>query len=69
MLMRKPGPVKAHSFLRLNVPCGRERGEEALSVGAVKLALPPCPRCTPRGLSAQGPGPLGPVPGAAPSRG
>lgn len=33
MLMRKPGPVKAHSFRRLNVPCRWEWSEGVLGTG------------------------------------
>lgn len=41
MLMRKPGPVKAHSFLRLNVPCGWEWGKGVLDIGAAIVGLGP----------------------------
>lgn len=43
MLMRKPGPVKAHSFLRLNVPCGWKWGEDDLGPGAAITGLGPPP--------------------------
>lgn len=33
MLMRKPGPVKAHSFLRLNVPWGSKQNQVILDAG------------------------------------
>lgn len=39
MLMRKPGPVKAHSFLRLNVPCGSKQNQAILDVGVVEAGL------------------------------
>lgn len=49
--MRKPGPVKAHSFLRLNVPCGWERSGEMLATGVLAMGLgPPLARY---GLSGQ----------------
>lgn len=41
MLMRKPGPVKAHSFLRLNVPCGWEWGKGVLGIRAAVVVLGP----------------------------
>lgn len=41
MLMRKPGPVKAHSFRRLNVPCKWEWGMGVLSTGAVTAGFGP----------------------------
>ena len=40
MLMRKPGPVKAHSFLRLNVPCGWDEVTRSWVV-APDLGQPP----------------------------
>lgn len=43
MLMRKPGPVKAHSFRKLNVPCRWECGERILGVGATTASLGPPP--------------------------
>lgn len=39
MLMRKPGPVKAHNFLRLNVPCGSKQNQAISDVGVVQASL------------------------------
>ena len=40
MLMRNPGPVKAHSFRRLNAPCGGEWNEGSW-VGPAGFGQPP----------------------------
>ena len=53
MLIRKPGPVKAHSFRRLNAPCGGKWSEGSWTQGWGQMAVA-SPQVSPSGL--MGPG-------------
>ena len=63
MLMRNPGPVKAHSFRRLNAPCGGEWNEGPW-VGTAGLGQHPVDTFPGSEAQAGQPCPRFPIPGA-----